>query len=202
MEVELATEIAREQYLKNVIDQVRDEYEFIVLDCPPSLGILTLNALCAATELLIPLQCEFFALEGIAKLLDTYTKVKQKLNPQLAILGILLTMFDQRNRISRDVREDVKSKMPGLSAQHHHSPQCQAFRSAKLRKVDHLLRHQIQGCAGLPAARPGSCRTEGHLVFPGGGSELRHHFVLEMLLPDGAAALGAVEHQKAAHIGV
>ena len=112
VEVELATEIAREQYLKTVIDQVRDEYEFIVLDCPPSLGILTLNALCAATELLIPLQCEFFALEGIAKLLDTYTKVKQKLNPQLAILGILLTMFDQRNRISRDVREDVKSKMP------------------------------------------------------------------------------------------
>lgn len=112
VEVELASEIAREQYLKAVIDQVRSEYEFIVLDCPPSLGILTLNALCAATELLIPLQCEFFALEGIAKLLDTYAKVKQKLNPQLAILGILLTMFDQRNRISRDVREDVRAKMP------------------------------------------------------------------------------------------
>lgn len=112
VEVELASEIAREQYLKAILDQVENEYEFIILDCPPSLGLITLNALYASKELLIPLQCEFFALEGIAKLLDTYKKVKQKLNPTLSILGIVLTMFDARNRLAKDVRDEVLRCMP------------------------------------------------------------------------------------------
>jgi len=112
VEVELATEIAREQYLKNILFQVKDEYEFILLDCPPSLGLITLNALCAGTEILIPLQCEFFALEGIAKLIGTYQKVKKLLNPELKILGVLLTMFDGRNRIANDVKDEVRRSMP------------------------------------------------------------------------------------------
>lgn len=112
VEVELAAEIAREQYLKNILAQIKDEYEFIVLDCPPSLGLITLNALCAGTEILIPLQCEFFALEGIAKLIGTYQKVKKLLNPELSILGVLLTMFDGRNRIANDVKEEVRRSMP------------------------------------------------------------------------------------------
>ena len=112
VEVELAAEIAREQYLKNILSHVRDEYEFILLDCPPSLGLITLNALCAGTEILIPLQCEFFALEGIAKLIGTYQKVKKLLNPELSILGVLLTMFDGRNRIANDVKEEVRRTMP------------------------------------------------------------------------------------------
>ena len=112
VEVELAAEIGREQYLKNILSHVRDEYEFILLDCPPSLGLITLNALCAGTEILIPLQCEFFALEGIAKLIGTYQKVKKLLNPELSILGVLLTMFDGRNRIANDVKEEVRRSMP------------------------------------------------------------------------------------------
>ena len=111
VEVELVGEIAREFYLQNVIAQVADDYEYIIIDCPPSLGLLTLNGLCAATELLIPLQCEYFALEGIAKLMATYSKVR-KINPGLGILGVLLTMFDTRNRLSRDVMEEITSKMP------------------------------------------------------------------------------------------
>lgn len=111
VEVELVSEIGREFYMRTLIEQIADDYEFIVIDCPPSLGILTLNALCAADELLIPLQCEYFALEGIAKLFGTYHKVR-KINPKLRILGVLLTMFDSRNRLSHDIREEVERNMP------------------------------------------------------------------------------------------
>ena len=111
VEVELVNEIGREFFLKALIDSVASDYEFIIIDCPPSLGLLTLNALCAASELLVPLQCEYFALEGIAKLMNTYTKVR-KLNPNLAILGILLTMFDIRNRLSKDVMDEINRCMP------------------------------------------------------------------------------------------
>jgi chromosome partitioning protein len=112
VEVELVNEIARERYLKELIACIEKDYEFIIIDCPPSLGLLTLNALCAATELLIPLQCEFFALEGIVKLMDTYTKVRTKLNPDIGIAGILLTMYDVRNRLSKDVKNEISRVMP------------------------------------------------------------------------------------------
>lgn len=111
VEVELVSEIAREFYLKAVIDSVADDYEFVVIDCPPSLSLLTINGLCAASELLVPLQCEYFALEGVAKLMATYSKVR-KINPALSILGVVLTMYDGRNRLSRDVMEEISSKMP------------------------------------------------------------------------------------------
>ncbi len=112
VEVELVNEMARERYLKDVISTVEKDYEFIIIDCPPSLGLLTLNALCASTELLIPLQCEFFALEGIVKLRNTYQKVRGKLNPNLALLGILLTMYDTRNNLSKQVQEEITKAMP------------------------------------------------------------------------------------------
>ncbi|MDO5537373.1 MAG: ParA family protein [Desulfovibrionaceae bacterium] len=112
VEVELANEMARESYLREVIRQVEKDYDFIIIDCPPSLSLLTLNALCAATELLIPLQCEFFALEGIVKLMDTYTKVRKKLNKNLCITGILLTMYDTRNRLSKDVQTEISRCLP------------------------------------------------------------------------------------------
>ena len=111
VEVELVSEIAREFYLRTLVEQIADDYEYIVIDCPPSLGLLTLNALCAADELLIPLQCEYFALEGIAKLFGTYQKVR-KINPNLRILGVLLTMYDSRNRLSHDIRQEVERNMP------------------------------------------------------------------------------------------
>lgn len=111
-ELELVDKMAREFYLKECIGTVQSAYEYIILDCPPSLGLLTLNALCTANELLIPLQCEFFALEGIVKLLQTYEQVKKRLNPSLALLGVVLTMYDARNRLTREVKNEVRRCFP------------------------------------------------------------------------------------------
>lgn len=112
MELELVDKPRREYYMAECLRHIQNEYEYIILDCPPSLGLITLNALCAAHEVLIPLQCEFFALEGIVKLLQTYEQVKKKLNPSLGLLGVALTMFDSRNRLSRDVQNEVKRCFP------------------------------------------------------------------------------------------
>ena len=113
VELELVDKMAREFYLDECLKRVNDDYEYIILDCPPSLGLLTLNALCAATELLIPLQCEFFALEGIVKLLQTYEQVKKRLNPNLALLGVVLTMYDGRTNFSAQVAQEVRRHFPG-----------------------------------------------------------------------------------------
>ncbi len=112
VELELVDKMAREFFLDECLKRVRDDYEYIILDCPPSLGLLTLNALCAARELLIPLQCEFFALEGIVKLLQTYEQVKKRLNPELGLLGVVLTMYDIRNRLTREVKNEVRRCFP------------------------------------------------------------------------------------------
>ena len=111
-EIELVDKIGREFYLAEVLKGLDASFEYIFIDCPPSLGLLTLNALCAAKELLIPLQCEYFALEGIVKLLQTYEQVKKRLNPKLHLLGVLLTMFDARNRLSRQVKNEVRKCFP------------------------------------------------------------------------------------------
>jgi chromosome partitioning protein len=112
VETELVDKMAREFFLRDMLAPLDASFEYILLDCPPSLGLLTLNALCAARELLIPLQCEFFALEGIVKLLDTYERVKKRLNPQLALLGVALTMYDIRNNLTRDVKHEVRKCFP------------------------------------------------------------------------------------------
>lgn len=111
-EVELVDKLGREFYLKDLLVTLDDDYEFIIIDCPPSLGLLTVNALCAATELLVPLQCEYYALEGIAQLLMTYELVKNRLNPGLDILGVVLTMYDARNRLSWQVKNEVRRAFP------------------------------------------------------------------------------------------
>lgn len=112
VELELVDKMAREFFLDECLKRVAKDYEYIILDCPPSLGLLTLNALCAARELLIPLQCEFFALEGIVKLLQTYEQVKKRLNPELSLLGVVLTMYDIRNRLTREVKNEVRRCFP------------------------------------------------------------------------------------------
>ena len=106
-EVQLVSEVAREQTLKRVIDRVRGEYDMILIDCAPSLGLLTINALTASDYVIMPLECEFFALRGIALLTDTIEKVQDRLNPDLEILGILGTMFDPRTLHAREVMERV-----------------------------------------------------------------------------------------------
>lgn len=107
-EIEMLNMEQREQLLKKLLQQVRDEYDYILIDCSPSLGLITVNALTASDSVIIPVQCEFFALEGIAKLLNTIKIIKSKLNPSLKIEGFLLTMFDNRLRLSNQVYEEVK----------------------------------------------------------------------------------------------
>lgn len=107
-EVELVSEMARENRLKEAVGAVRGKYDYILIDCPPSLGLLTINALVAADKLLIPIQCEFYALEGVTKLLESMKRVKTRLNPTLDIFGVLLTMYDNRTTLSRQVVEEVQ----------------------------------------------------------------------------------------------
>lgn len=107
-EVELVSEMARENRLKDAVGGMRGKYDFILIDCPPSLGLLTVNALVAADKLLIPIQCEFYALEGVTKLLESMKRVKSRLNPTLDIYGILLTMYDSRTTLSKQVVYEVR----------------------------------------------------------------------------------------------
>lgn len=107
-EVELVSEMARENRLKDTLGTLRGKYDFILIDCPPSLGLLTVNALVAADKLLIPIQCEFYALEGVTKLLESMKRVKSRLNPTLDIYGVLLTMYDNRTTLSKQVVDEVK----------------------------------------------------------------------------------------------
>ena len=108
-EVELVNEMARENRLKNALGSLRGRYDFILVDCPPSLGLLTINALVAGDKLLVPIQCEFYALEGVTKLLDSMKRVKSMLNPSLDIYGIILTMYDSRTNLAKQVVEEVRS---------------------------------------------------------------------------------------------
>ena len=103
----------REMLLKHTLDALEDRYDFIFIDCPPSLELLTVNALCAAHSLLVPVQCEYYALEGLSDLLATVRLVKRKLNPGLSMEGVLLTMFDSRTNLSLQVAEEVKRHFPG-----------------------------------------------------------------------------------------
>lgn len=107
-EIEMLNTPNREKILKNVIDKVRDEYDFILIDCSPSLGLITVNALTAADTVIIPVQCEYFALEGLGKLLNTIKIIQTRLNPALQIEGFLLTMYDARLRLSNQVVEEVR----------------------------------------------------------------------------------------------
>ena len=107
-EVELVNAMARETVLKRELDTLRDSYDYIFIDCPPSLGLLTINALTAADTLLAPIQCEYFALEGLSDLMNTVKLVKQRLNTDLQVEGVVLTMFDARTNLSGQVVNEVK----------------------------------------------------------------------------------------------
>lgn len=111
-EVELVGALAREQRLKQVIEPIRPRCDYIIIDCPPSLGLLTINALVAADGLIIPIQCEYLALEGLTHLLNTIQIVKNKLNPQLTIAGVVLTMFDPRTRLAGEIVREVREHFP------------------------------------------------------------------------------------------
>lgn len=108
-EIEMINLPNREFMMKDVLEKISNDYDFIILDCSPSLGLITVNALCAANSVIIPVQCEYFALEGLGKLLNTIKIVQTRLNPELEIEGILLTMYDTRLRLSNQVVEEVKT---------------------------------------------------------------------------------------------
>ncbi len=107
-QVELVNEIGRELRLRIALEQVRDDYDYILIDCPPALNILTINALVAADTVIIPMQCEYFALEGLTALVNTIRKIRQMLNPRLRIEGLLRTMFDGRNTLANEVSEQLQ----------------------------------------------------------------------------------------------
>ena len=107
-EIELVSVMARESVLRYVLDPIRESYDYVLIDCPPSLGLLTVNALVAADSLFIPIQCEFYALEGLSKLLESMRMVKTRLNPTLDVFGVLMTMHDVRTTLSRQVIEEVR----------------------------------------------------------------------------------------------
>ncbi len=113
-EVEMLEAPQRETILKSLMEELRPDFDYIILDCPPALGLLTLNAMTAADALLIPLQCEFFALEGLGQLIQTIKRVRSSLNPQLKIAGILLTMFDTRTNLSHQVAENAAKYFKSL----------------------------------------------------------------------------------------
>jgi len=107
-EVELVDKPGREQYLRTALEPARDSFDYILVDCPPSLSLLTVNALTAADSVLIPIQTEYFALEGLTELLDTVERVRLAYNPKLAVEGIVLTMYDDRTNLGRQVTEDIR----------------------------------------------------------------------------------------------
>ena len=111
-ELELVSVIGRELKLKEALEPLNGLFDYIIVDCPPSLGLLTVNAMTAADSILIPLQCEFYAMEGLSHILKTIKLVQKALNPALAIEGILLTMYDARNNLSRQVSEEIRTHFP------------------------------------------------------------------------------------------
>lgn len=113
-EIEMLNLENREKVMKNLLDSLKEDFDYIFIDCSPSLGLITVNALTAADSVIIPVQCEYFALEGISKLLNTIKIIKGKLNPALAIEGFLLTMYDNRLRLANQVYEEVKKHFEGM----------------------------------------------------------------------------------------
>ncbi len=108
-EIEMVSMISRETILRDAIEEVRDEYDYIIIDCPPSLGLVTVNALTAADSVLVPIQCEFYALEGLSQLMNTISLVRKRLNRKLEIDGLVLTMFDSRTNLSVQIVEEIKT---------------------------------------------------------------------------------------------
>ena len=111
--VELITAESRERQLKNALEPLKERYDAIFIDCPPSLELLTLNGLCTADAILVPVQCEYYALEGLSDLMRTMRMVKQRLNPRLELFGVILTMFDGRTNFSNQVAQEVRRHFPG-----------------------------------------------------------------------------------------
>ena len=149
-EVELVAQDRREQRLADALAEGgMPAVDYILIDCPPALGLLTINALVAADAVLIPLQCEFFALEGISHLMRTIERIRVRFNPDLAIQGIVLTMFDKRNNLSDMVAKDARAYFGGQGLPYRHPSQRAGFRGAVPWRARAVVRCVMRRCAGL-----------------------------------------------------
>jgi cellulose biosynthesis protein BcsQ len=157
-EIELVSMQNRERQLDKALADLRDDYEYILIDCPPSLGLLTLNALSAADTVIIPLQCEYYALEGLAGLLETIELVRSQINPRLALEGIVLTMVDLRSAEQPEPAGERGGSQPLRQSRvrDRDSAKRAAERGAEPREADPPLRHPLEGRGQLPPAREGT----------------------------------------------
>ena len=159
LELEISQERDRAFRLRNALGAAAApsaagaDFTYVLIDCPPSLNLLTVNAMAAADAILVPLQCEFFALEGLSQLLQTVEQVKSTLNPALMIHGIVLTMHDARNNLSNQVVADVRANSKAQGLRHHHPAQRAGVGGAVLRQAGAGLRSQMRRQRSLSAAR-------------------------------------------------
>ena len=155
-EIELVPAFSRESKLKRRSTEVIDDYDFILIDCPPSLGLLTVNGLVAATEVLVPIQCEYYALEGLAQLTRNVDLVRDNLNPALEISGIVLVMYDKRGTSSAaHVVSDVRNHFGAQVCRNVIPAKHQAVRSTVVRPAHHRVRPELAGRGRVSGARPG-----------------------------------------------
>jgi chromosome partitioning protein len=169
--VELPTVARSEQRLRDALAPLRERFGFILIDCPPSLGPLTVNALVAADRVIVPVQTEYYALEGLAQVLDTISLIQRELNPRLSVAGMLLTMHDNRTRLGRDVERDVREHFPRAGLRHRDPAQRQAQRGAELRRPGDVARSVLRwvGCLRGTRARGSSRWLAGRGPRPAAG---------------------------------
>ena len=156
IEIELASEAGRERRLGRAITSEREAWDWVLVDCPPSLGLLTVNALTGTDAVLIPIQCEYYALEGLTQLIATINLVRDHLNPDLAISGVLLTMFDARTNLSAEVADEVRRHLGDAVFRHDRPAQRPTLRGPEPRAADRPLPAGVQGRGGVSRTRRGA----------------------------------------------
>jgi len=166
VEVELVDAQRRELRLKDALAPIRKRFDFVLVDCPPSLGLLTVNALCAADAVLVPMQCEYYALEGLTHLMDTIGRLRADLNPGLDLEGVLLTMFDARNSLSHQVEEEARGHFAGKVFRTVIPQERAPFRGALARQARPAVRRRLERQPGLPGAREGDPGGRGRMTTP------------------------------------
>ena len=151
-EIELVPAFSRELKLRRALDSVRDDYDCVLIDCPPSLGLLTVNGLAAADDVLVPIQCEYYALEGLGQLLRNVGLVRANLNPTLDLRGIVMTMYDKRTKLADQVSRRGARPLRGPGVQDDRAPHGAPVGGAVVRAADHRVRRDVQGRQGVPGS--------------------------------------------------
>ena len=154
-EIELVPAFSRELRLRRAIERMDGDFDFILIDCPPSLGLLTVNGLAAATEVVVPIQCEYYALEGLGQLMRNVQLVQRNLNPRLDLSTIILTMYDARTKLAEQVAKEVRQALRGQGVPQHRPPDGPPLRGALVRPAHHRVRLHLPGGPGLPRAGQG-----------------------------------------------